>query len=71
MFAAIHPLLLWGTAAVMVPVLIHLLLRQRPRPRPWAAMRWLQAAMQRAQRRYKLTNLLLLLLRCLIILHIS
>jgi hypothetical protein len=28
-------------------------------------MRWLQAAMQAAQRRYKLTNLLLLLLRCL------
>ena len=70
-FAAIHPLLLWGTAAVVVPVLIHLLLRQRPRPRPWAAMRWLQAAMQRAQRRYKLTNLLLLLLRCLIILLVA
>jgi len=67
-FAAIHPLLLWGTAAVAVPVLIHLLLRQRPRPRAWAAMRWLLAAMQRAQRRYQLTNLLLLLLRCLIIL---
>ena len=71
MFAAIHPLLLWGTAAVAVPVLIHLLLRQRPRPRAWAAMRWLQAAMQRAQRRYKLTNLVLLLLRCLIILLVA
>ena len=30
-------------------------------------MRWLQNAMQAAQRKYKLTNLLLLLLRCLII----
>jgi hypothetical protein len=65
MFAALHPLLLWGTALVAVPVLIHLLLRQRPRPRPWAAMRWLLAAAQAAQRRWRLTNLLLLLLRCL------
>lgn len=68
MFGVLHPLLLWGTAAVAVPVLIHLLLRQRPRPRPWAAMQWLLAALQRAQRRYKLTNLLLLLLRCLAVL---
>jgi hypothetical protein len=67
-FGVVHPLLLWGAAAVAVPVLIHLLLRQRPRPRPWAAMRWLLAALQRAQRRYKLTNLLLLLLRCLAVL---
>lgn len=63
----LHPLLLMGLAAVTVPVLIHLLLRQRPRPRPWAAMRWLLAAAQQASRRYKLTNLLLLLLRMLIV----
>ncbi len=67
MLSALHPLLLWGLGAVAVPILIHLLLRQRPRPRPWAAMRWLLAAAQAAQRRYRLTNLLLLLLRCLIL----
>ncbi len=61
----LHPLLLWGLAAVAVPILIHLLLRQRPRPRPWAAMRWLLAADREASRRWKLTNWLLLLLRCL------
>lgn len=71
MFTALHPWLLWGTAAVAVPVLIHLLLRQRPRPRPWAAMRWLLAAARAAQRRYRLTNLLLLLLRCLIVLLVA
>ena len=71
MFTALHPLLLWGAAAVAVPILIHLLLRQRPKPRPWAAMRWLLAAAQAAQRRYRLTNFLLLLLRCLIILFIA
>jgi len=66
-FSLLHPALLAGVGLVVVPVLIHLLLRQRPRPRPWAAMRWLQAAAQRAQRRWKLTNLLLLLLRCLVL----
>ena len=63
----LHPLLLAGLAAVTVPILIHLLLRQRPRPRPWAAMRWLLAAAQQASRRYRLTNLLLLFLRMLLI----
>lgn len=59
--------MLWGLALVGVPVLIHLLMRQRPRPLPWAAMRWLAAAMKRTQRRFRLTNLLLLLLRCLVV----
>ncbi len=63
----LHPFLLWGLAAIAVPILIHLLLRDRPKPRPWAAMRWLLAAYQAAARRWKLTNWLLLLLRCLII----
>ncbi len=65
MLTALHPLLLWGLAAVAVPILIHLLLRSRPKPRPWGAMRWLMLAAQAASRRWKLTNLLLLLLRCL------
>lgn len=61
----LHPLLIWGLAAIAVPILIHLLLRQRPRPLPWAAMRWLMAAHREASRRWKLTNWLLLALRCL------
>lgn len=65
MFGVVNPGLLYGLAAIAIPIAIHLLLRSRPRPRAWAAMRWLLAAMQRAQRRWKLTNLLLLLLRCL------
>ncbi len=60
---AVHPALWWGVAAAALPVVLHLLLRQRPRPRPWAAMRWLAAAAQQASRTWKLTNLLLLLLR--------
>lgn len=71
MISFLNPLLLWGASAVSVPILIHLLLRQRPRRRPWAAMAWLRAAVLVAQRRYKLTNLLLLLLRCLALLLLA
>jgi hypothetical protein len=66
-FVVVNQLLLWGLLAVGVPILIHLLMRQRPQRRPWGAMRWLLAALRVAQRRYRLTNLLLLLLRCLIV----
>lgn len=66
MIGFLNPLLLLGLLGIAIPIAIHLLMRQRPRPQPWAAMRWLQAAMQAAQRRYRLTNLLLLLMRCLI-----
>ncbi|MBA3708291.1 MAG: BatA domain-containing protein, partial [Planctomycetes bacterium] len=67
MFSVLNPALVGGLALIAVPVIIHLLLRKRPRPRPWAAMRWLLAAARKAQRRYQLTNFLLLLCRCLIV----
>jgi hypothetical protein len=66
-FSALNPALLGGLALVGVPIIIHLLLRKRPKPRPWAAMRWLLAAARKAQRKYRLTNLLLLLARCAIV----
>lgn len=65
MLTLLHPLLAWGLLAVAIPVIIHLLLRQKPRPLPWAAMRWLLAAHREASRKWKLTNWLLLFLRCL------
>ena len=67
MLTLLHPLLAWGLLAVAVPIIIHLLLRQRPRPLPWAAMRWLLAAHREASRKWKLTNWLLLFLRCLVV----
>ena len=71
MFGFANPLLLYGLLAIAVPIVIHLLMRQRPKPRPWAAMQWLRAAVEVAQRRYRLTNLLLLLMRCLIAMLIA
>ena len=58
-----NPALLWGTALASVPLLIHLLNRQRYKPMPWAAMRFVLAAYRRTRRRVELENLLLLLLR--------
>ena len=59
----LHPGLAWGALLAGVPILIHLLNRQRFRPTPWGAMRFVEAAWRRTRRRMQLENLLLLLLR--------
>lgn len=59
----VNPALLAGLGLASVPVIIHLLNRQRHRPMPWAAMRFVLAAYKRTRRRVQLENLLLLLLR--------
>lgn len=55
--------LLAGAALASVPLIIHLLNRQRHKPIPWAAMRFVQAAWRKTRRRVQFENLLLLLLR--------
>ncbi|MDA1194302.1 MAG: BatA domain-containing protein [Planctomycetota bacterium] len=52
-----------GGALAAVPILIHLLNRRRVRRVEWAAMQWLLAALKRHQRRLRLENWLILLLR--------
>ena len=52
-----------GGALAGVPILIHLLSRRRVRRVEWAAMHWLLAAMKRHQRRLRMENWLILLLR--------
>lgn len=59
----VHPALLAGLAAAALPIVIHLLNRQRHKPLPWAAMRFVLAAYRKTRRRVELENLLLLLLR--------
>ncbi len=56
-----------GLAAMAVPILIHLLSRQRRRPIQWAAMRFLMEALRKHRRRLQLQQLLLLAVRCLIL----
>ncbi len=59
----IHPALAFGALLASVPLLIHLLNRQRHRPLEWAAMKFVLAAYRKTRRRAQLENLLLLLLR--------
>ncbi|MEO0652198.1 MAG: BatA domain-containing protein, partial [Planctomycetota bacterium] len=61
----INPLLALGALLAAVPLIIHLLNRQRHRPVEWGAMRFVLAAYKKTRRRTQLENLLLLLLRML------
>ena len=59
----VHPALAFGTLLASVPLIIHLLNRQRYRPIQWAALQFVIAAYKKTRRRVQLENLLLLLLR--------
>lgn len=64
----LHPTLLSiGLACVAIPIIIHLLTRQRRQPIPWAAMRFIIEAYKRQRRRLTLEQLLLLAARCLLV----
>src|SRR5262245_56795419 len=65
-FAA--PALAWGAAAVALPVVIHLMLRPRPRRQVLPTLRFLLAAAQSANRMHRLKRLLLLACRMLVVL---
>jgi hypothetical protein len=56
--------MLWGLLAVAIPILIWLFNRFRFRTVQWAAQTFLLRALRRSQRRLKIENLLLLLIRC-------
>jgi hypothetical protein len=62
----LNPALLAGALLFAVPLVIHLLNRQRHKKRPWAAMEFLLRAYQKQRNRLRNENLLLLLLRCLV-----
>jgi hypothetical protein len=57
------PLLLAGAAAVAVPVVLHLMMRRKPVPYDFPALRFLQERAVANRRRLHLNHLLLLLLR--------
>jgi hypothetical protein len=62
----INPGLLWFVSGASIPVIIHLLNRQRYRRIRWAAMEFLLQAIKKTQRRLRLENLILLLIRMLV-----
>src|SRR4051812_24279325 len=63
----LNPLLLFGLAAVSVPIIIHLLNRRRFHKVVWAAMRFLQTSVEKNQRRMRIEDMILLILRCALI----
>jgi hypothetical protein len=56
-----------GLCAISIPILIHLLARQRRKPIEWAAMRFLIEAFRKHRRRLQLEQYILLATRCLIL----
>ncbi len=62
-----NPMLMWGMAAASVPLIIHLLNRRKFREVPWAAMRFLVAAVKKNARRVRIEHWILLAIRTLVI----
>ncbi|MFT7486496.1 MAG: hypothetical protein ACI9F9_002351 [Candidatus Paceibacteria bacterium] len=67
----VNPFLLAGLGLTLVPIVIHLLNRQRHKPMPWGAMRFVLAAYKQTRRRVRLENWLLLFLRVLAVAAIA
>lgn len=65
------PAMLWGAAAISIPIAIHFFFRSRYRKVPWAAMEFLLASIEQTSRRLKFQELLLLLVRCAVLLLIA
>lgn len=63
----LNPLMLFGLAAVSIPIIIHLLNRRKFKRVVWAAMRFLQLSVEQNQKRMRIEDLILLLLRCLLL----
>src|SRR5258708_34407902 len=63
----IYPLMLAGMVAVGLPILLHLLMRQKPKHQMFPAFRFLQQRAKRNQRKIRLRHLLLLLMRMLLL----
>jgi hypothetical protein len=67
MIGFLHPWVLAGLAAAAIPILLHLLARREPPTVVFPAVRYLVSTTREHQRRLKLQNWLLLLLRTLLI----
>jgi hypothetical protein len=60
----LNPLMLFGMAAIAVPIIIHFLNRRKFRKINWAAMKFVKLSVDQNQRRIRLEDLILLLIRC-------
>ncbi len=67
----INPALAAGALLGVLPIIIHLVLREKPRHEPFPALRLLRYRYQRITRRLRLRHLLLLALRVLLIVLVA
>ncbi len=67
----LNPSFLWGLPVVSIPILIHLLSRRRPVTSQFSTVRFIQLASTTIVRRFKLKQLILLILRSLILLLLT
>ncbi|HSP77238.1 MAG TPA: BatA domain-containing protein, partial [Myxococcaceae bacterium] len=63
-----HPWMLLGALAALIPLLVHLFDRRRPRPHPFGPLAFVLRSQKRTASRLKLKRLLLYALRTLILL---
>src|SRR5262249_7884423 len=63
----VHPLLLGGLLLVGIPVVLHLIMQQKPKHMMFPAFRFLRERHRTNQRTLRLRHLVLLLLRILLI----
>lgn len=67
----LNPAMLFGIAAITIPIIIHLLNRRKFQRITWAAMRFLKVSVEQNQRRIRLEDILLLVIRCFLIFLIA
>ena len=60
----LNPLMLIGISAIAVPIIIHFLNRRKFKTIIWAAMKFVKLSVDQNQRRMRLEDLILLLIRC-------
>ena len=60
----LNPLMLIGISAIAVPLIIHFLNRRKFKKVMWAAMKFVKISVDQNQRRMRLEDLILLLIRC-------
>lgn len=63
----LNPLMLIGAAAIAIPIIIHFLNRRKFKKVMWAAMKFVKISVDQNQRRMRLEDLILLLIRCAIV----
>ena len=63
----LNTIMLAGVAAVAVPIIIHLLNRRKFKTVTWAAMKFVKLSVDQNQRRMRIEDLILLLIRCALV----